>query len=68
MTKQEFIAHFVAMYRAGNRADSDDQALDWTRPAMAGEACCRPLDLMMQQMVVHGVLTDDERQAIYDTL
>lgn len=69
MTKQEFVAHFTAMYRVGNMADSDSpQREGWTHHTMAAESCCQPLDAMMHSLVLNGVFTDAERQEIYDTL
>ena len=67
MTKAEFIAHFKAMYRVGNRSDADEHE-DWTDADMAGYACCRPLDEMSRGLVKAGVWTEEERQAVYDDL
>ena len=70
MTKQEFIAHAVAMYRVANMSDSDidPRREEWTVPAMSGGACCQHLDAMFQAMRKAGVLTSEEMQEIYDTL
>lgn len=69
MTKVEFIAHFKAMYRVGNRSDTPvGEHEEWTHPRMAGDACCRMLDKMGHSLVECGVLTQEEHQAIYDDL
>lgn len=69
MTKQQFINHFKAMYRVSNRSDTPPgEHEEWTHPAMAGRACCQLLDQMSHQLVLCKVLTEDERQEIYDTL
>lgn len=67
MTKQQFFEHFKAMYRVGNRSDADEHE-EWTKADMAGFACCRMLDEMSRNMVKSGIITDAERQAIYDCL
>lgn len=69
MSKAQFLAMFQAMYRVGNRADSDNPDREpWTQVDMAGKACCRPLDIMARELVKCGVLTEEERQTLYDTL
>jgi hypothetical protein len=67
MTKQQFLNHFKAMYRVGNRSDADEHEA-WTKPEMAGSACCRLLDQMSRELVKCGVLTSEEVQVVYDTL
>ena len=69
MTKEKFIELIMALYRVGNRSDSDDPTREtWTKPAMAAEATCQPLDSMLNALVKAGVITSDECQAIYDNL
>lgn len=73
MTKQEFLAHVAALYRVGNLSDSDSKEReDWTRPAMAAQACCGALDDMLREMLremrAAGVLTADEHQRFYDDM
>ena len=69
MTKAEFIERVRELYRVGNRSDSDSPEREsWTVSEMAGDACCRPLDNMLEAMKVAGVLTERELQVIYDTL
>lgn len=69
MTKAQFITMFKAMYNVGNRADSDSELReDWTKPGMAGYACCSHLDHMARDMVKAGVLTEEECQSIYNDL
>jgi hypothetical protein len=69
MTKGEFKAAWIAMYRVGNYADSDyEWRQEWTHPAMAGVACCKLLDQMANEMVRVGVLTQEEMQSMYDSL
>jgi hypothetical protein len=67
MTKQQFIEHFKAMYRVGNRSDAAEHE-DWTQPQMAGDACCRLLDKMGNELVKCGALTQDELDKIYSDL
>jgi hypothetical protein len=68
MTKQEFIAAAKALYRVGNMGDSDNPARpDWINPSTVS-AVCGNLDSMFHELEVAGILTDDERQRIYDTL
>ena len=67
MTKQEFIATLAKLYRVGNASDSDNRET-WTHPNMAGGACCRLLDEMTRKLEDCGVLSAEERQALYDTL
>lgn len=68
MTKQEFLANVAKLYRVGNRADSEDdpQREEWTKHAMAGEACCAALDMMLVEMVRCGAITSEERQEFFD--
>lgn len=69
MTKDQFIVMFKAMYNVGNRSDSDIETREgWTKPAMAGSACCQLLDQMSRKMVECGALTEEERDAIYNDL
>jgi hypothetical protein len=70
MTKTEFLAHVTAIYTTGNVSDSHDdpRRADWTRPAMAGYACCAKLDEMLQALVECCALTAEETQAFYDAL
>lgn len=68
MTKQEFLAKAKAMYRVGNMGDSDNPARpDWVNPSTVS-AVCANLDRLFRDLEEGGVLTDNERQAIYDTL
>ena len=69
MTKQQFLSHVAALYTVGNLSDSDSERReDWTRPEMAGSACCSALDSMLRAMVNAGALSSDERQEFYDNL
>lgn len=69
MTKPEFLAHVAAIYRVGNRSDSDSAEREtWTKPEMAGEACCAALDAMLHAMVRAGALSAEELQQLHDTL
>lgn len=69
MTKAQFLAMFAAMYRVGNRADSTDGKLeDWTKPAMAGKACCALLDQMGRELVACGAVTQDELDEMFANL
>lgn len=72
MTKREFQSLFAQMYRVGNRSDGhphENPANEtWTKPAMAGDACCGLLDEMSSRLVKAGVFTAEEMQAVYDTL
>lgn len=69
VTKREFIHLFKTMYRVGNRSDTPpNEHEEWTHPAMAGRACCALLDQMSHQLVLCKVLTEKERQEIYDDL
>lgn len=70
MTKREFLKLFAQMYRVGNRSDAHphERAEQWTKPAMAGDACCGALDGMSRELVKAGVFTAEEMQAVYDTL
>lgn len=69
MTKAQFIEMFKAMYRVGNMSDSDSESReDWTDEAMSGPACCQLLDKMSGELVKCGVLTEEERQEIYNDL
>lgn len=67
MTKQEYMAHIIALYRAANMADSG-KAPAWMKPVMAGQAGCAALDTMLHEMVKAGVLTAEELQAFHDNL
>lgn len=70
MTKNEMIGHLVALYRLGNRADSDNKPRSeaWTHPDMAGNAMCAELDAIFAGLVDCGVLTSDQRDEIYADL
>lgn len=68
MTKQEFLAMAKAMYRVGNMGDSDNPARpDWVNPSTVS-AVCANLDDMFLALEAGGVLSGEERSAIYDTL
>lgn len=69
MTKETFLRKVTELYRVGNYADSDSPEREaWTKPEMAGEACCAALDTMLHNMVEAGVLSADELQRFHDTL
>lgn len=68
MTKQEFLAMAKAMYRVGNMGDSDNpERPAWVNPSTVSGICAN-LDRMFRDLEEGGILTGDERQAIYDTL
>ena len=70
MTKEKMIACLIALYRLGNRSDSDDKprSEDWTRPVMAGPGMCAPLDDIMYELLKAAILNYDEYREIYDNL
>lgn len=70
MTKEQFLAHIKALYRLGNRSDSDEHPSDesWTVPAMAGSLLCAKLDVLLHDLLHADVLTADEHQKLYDEL
>ena len=68
MYKSVFMDHVRALYRAANMADQPDQRPEWMKPAMAGDAGCAALDLMLHNMVGCGALTESELQQFHDTL
>lgn len=68
MTKQEFLTMARKMYRVGNMGDSDNPARpDWVNPSTVN-AVCANFDAMFRDLEAGGVLSGDERQAIYDSL
>lgn len=68
MTKQEYLAHLQAVYRVANLSDSDSpDKVDWL-DADAAAHQCRPIDKMLHELRARGIISDDERQAFYDTL
>jgi hypothetical protein len=67
-TKAQFLEAFATMYRVANRSDSDWNAADWTKPVMAGSACCRLLDQMKREMIAAEIVTDEEMEALYADL
>ena len=67
MTKEEFILAFIAMYRTANASDSDSP-YPWTKPKMAGRACCRHLDRMIIGLMECEALTAGEVEDIYNQL
>jgi hypothetical protein len=68
MTKQEFIARAKALYRIGNMGDSDNPARPaWVNPSTVSGVCAN-LDRMFRDLEDGGIITGEERQAIYDTL
>ncbi len=69
LPKQAFMTHVRALYRCANLSDSDhpDRA-PWTRPEMAGTACCVHLDRMLNDMVACGAITLEDINWLHDTL
>jgi hypothetical protein len=69
MTKQQFLDHVRALYIVGNLSDSDsEQREEWTRPAMAGMACCAALDKMLHKLAEEAIFTHEEIQNFYDDM
>lgn len=73
MQKANFLDKVAALYRCGNRSDHDDKLKnapneDWTKPEMAGQACCALLDQMLDAMVKCGAITSEDRQSLHDNL
>ena len=64
MSKAEYMALLARIYRAANRP----YETTWMPPAMAGDAGCGAIDQKLRAMVRAGAITEDERQAFYDTL
>ena len=67
MTKEQYLAHLTAIYRAANLADSDHPE-PWMKPQMAGRAGCATIDKLLHSMVDVGVLTNEEHQSFLDNL
>lgn len=70
MTKEKFLAKLHSLYIVGNMSDSDDNPLreTWTKPQMAGRACCALIDEMMHQLVECEAITSDDCDAFYSNL
>jgi hypothetical protein len=67
MTKTQFLGHVQALYRVGNNSDSEFKVA-WTKPDMAGPACCRHLDRLLRDMVECGALSEDDVAEFSNTL
>ena len=67
MTKQEFRTMLAKIYAVGNLSDSDC-AEGWTKPSMAGQALCAPLDTILSKLVADAVFTDEDVAWIYDNI
>lgn len=69
MPKDVFMVHVRALYRCANLSDSDhpDRA-DWTKPEMAGTACCVHLDQMLWDMEACGAITSEDIEKLHATL
>jgi hypothetical protein len=68
ISKEDFLAKLADLYRIGNVADHETNPNAWAVPSMAGDACCNPIDRMLDNMRKRGVLTAEEQQAFYDNL
>jgi len=67
MTKAQFLATVKALYTFANNTDHETHKETWTKPSMA-HTVCQPLDKMLHDLEITGVITSDERQELYDTL
>lgn len=71
MTKAQMLQALRAVYRAGNRADTnrnernDDE--QWLHPDMVSGVCGNIDDILIS-LVACDVMSNDERQAFYDNL
>jgi len=73
MQKANFLDKVASLYRCGNRSDHDEKLNNapdetWTKPEMAGKACCALLDEMLQAMIKCNALTSEDVQEMYDNL
>lgn len=68
MTKQAFLDHVAALYRAMNMSDSDNpDRANWMDPSMAGANGCALLDDLLHRQI--GLtLTAEEHQSFYDNI
>lgn len=64
MTKQKFMECLTEMYRVANSADSAE-AMPWTQPDMARKVC-RSFDRVVCDLLVIGILSEEERDLFYD--
>lgn len=68
VSRMEFLAMVSRLYRVGNITDHETNPnREWTKPSMASSVCV-PLDIMLNNLVNDGVITEEEVENLYETL
>ena len=66
-SKAVFLGKVREIYRFMNAQDTSDKAR-WTARAMVGAAGCVHIDRMIEAMVAHCMLTEQERQDFINSI